>query len=139
MVTMGPLRPHSTTVSPTLSTPLMSTTSTVVPRPSIIFTSSTEQVTYGTYMMRFVMSSCVICVSSSSKSGMPSPVMAEVGTSEIVLFCDLFSKYNSAFSPCKVRRQQHKATTFSRAERQPRGLVRERRPCDATIQPRENS
>mmetsp|Transcript_3196 Transcript_3196/g.8464 ORF Transcript_3196/g.8464 Transcript_3196/m.8464 type:complete len:229 (+) Transcript_3196:1002-1688(+) len=51
-VTMGPLRPHTTTLSPSRSLPLTSTQSTVVPRPGIVLTSSTVASGWSTNMSR---------------------------------------------------------------------------------------
>ena len=77
---MGPAMPHTTIVSPSRSSPFTSTTSMVVPRPSIVLTSRIVACVCGVNMSRWLMSCCVSCTSSMSRSGTPSPVKAEVGT-----------------------------------------------------------
>mmetsp|Transcript_33806 Transcript_33806/g.74950 ORF Transcript_33806/g.74950 Transcript_33806/m.74950 type:complete len:223 (-) Transcript_33806:1550-2218(-) len=49
-VTIGPPRPHTTILSPSLSMPLTSTQSTVVPSPSMVLTSSTVHCVSATNM-----------------------------------------------------------------------------------------
>mmetsp|Transcript_24788 Transcript_24788/g.81080 ORF Transcript_24788/g.81080 Transcript_24788/m.81080 type:complete len:267 (+) Transcript_24788:2071-2871(+) len=100
LVTIGPSRPATTTVAPSLSEPLSSTQSIVVPSPSTIFTSMTVHCTSSTYMSFSVMRVCGSLVMTWSKSGMPSPVMALVGTMERYLRGSGFSKYTAAFKPC---------------------------------------
>ena len=90
-VTTGPFIPHSTMVSPTRSLPSTRITSSVVPRPSITFFSSTVAFTSSVTVRRFCMYCCDRRTSSASRSGMPSPDTAEVGTSEMVFRGSSFS------------------------------------------------
>ena len=72
--------PATTMVCPSRSVPLIRMTSMVVPRPSIIFTSSTVHCTASKNCRRSFMRVCVRSTSVWIRSGMPSPVMADVGT-----------------------------------------------------------
>lgn len=83
VVTIGPLKPQSTMVSPCLSAPLARMMSTVWPRPSTTLTSSTVACGSRAHMSRCTMKVCVSLTISCSMSGMPSPVIAEVGTIEM--------------------------------------------------------
>lgn len=66
-------------------------TSMVVPRPSTTLTSKTVASTSDRYIRLLVMRSWVSEVMSLIMSGIPSPVCADVGTSETFLASDLFS------------------------------------------------
>mmetsp|Transcript_40427 Transcript_40427/g.120591 ORF Transcript_40427/g.120591 Transcript_40427/m.120591 type:complete len:264 (+) Transcript_40427:938-1729(+) len=79
-VTAGPESVHTTMRSPSRSAPLTSTQSTVVPRPSIVLTSSTVACVSSTNMSRSPIIDCVSLVISWIRSGMPSPLIADVGT-----------------------------------------------------------
>mmetsp|Transcript_253 Transcript_253/g.293 ORF Transcript_253/g.293 Transcript_253/m.293 type:complete len:249 (+) Transcript_253:730-1476(+) len=79
-VTSGPPRPQTTILSPSRSFPFSNTTSTVVPRPSIVLTSNTEHWGTSTYMSRSASMVWVSLTMTWRRSEMPSPVTAEVGT-----------------------------------------------------------
>mmetsp|Transcript_12637 Transcript_12637/g.38681 ORF Transcript_12637/g.38681 Transcript_12637/m.38681 type:complete len:222 (+) Transcript_12637:784-1449(+) len=81
-VTMGPSRPHTTIVSPSFNLPPDSTTSIVVPKPSMTFTSNTVHCSTSEYTNLSLRSFCGSCTSIMRRSGMPSPVIAEVGTND---------------------------------------------------------
>ena len=82
LVTIGPLLPASTMVSPFLRVPLRSNTSMAVPKPSTVFTSMTvhsnSSLTSSLSLIKF----CVNFKVRYNKSGMPSPVRALMGTRE---------------------------------------------------------
>eukprot|EP01139_Manchomonas_bermudensis_P011151 Amastigsp_a342197_108.p4 type:complete len:199 gc:universal Amastigsp_a342197_108:599-1195(+) len=104
-VWIGPSRPQSRSSSPSWRAPLTSTTSIVVPRPSIALTSRTVASTRSWTVSRFSMSRWVSCVMSRSRSGSPSPVCADVGTSEMFVrksLRSLFSQYGTALKPCSA-------------------------------------
>mmetsp|Transcript_67047 Transcript_67047/g.112235 ORF Transcript_67047/g.112235 Transcript_67047/m.112235 type:complete len:237 (+) Transcript_67047:620-1330(+) len=89
-VMMGPLRPPRMMVSPSRSTPFTRITSMVCPRPSMIFTSRITQSSWSFSVILSCRCFCVSCVISSSRSGMPSPVCADVGTSDTYFLKSLF-------------------------------------------------
>mmetsp|Transcript_24324 Transcript_24324/g.48407 ORF Transcript_24324/g.48407 Transcript_24324/m.48407 type:complete len:207 (+) Transcript_24324:1095-1715(+) len=80
-VTTGPSNVHITTLSPSLRYPFTTITSTVMPMPSIAFTSSTVHCRFPHHIICFQSFLCAIWQSSSSTSWTPSPEIAEVGTS----------------------------------------------------------
>jgi hypothetical protein len=112
-VTIAPFRPHNTIVSLTLSTPLDKTTSMVVPRPSMTLTSRIVQSSSEIYISLAFILSCVSLTSSNSISGTPSPVTADVGTSEMFFPRFLFSSKISAFKPCSANASLVLATLSS--------------------------
>lgn len=91
VVTIGPSIPHSTILSPSFIFPFDKTTSSVVPNPSIIFTSKIVHSSSEMNIRFEFMRSCVSLTSSMSMSGIPSPEIAEVGTSETFRARFLFS------------------------------------------------
>ena len=100
VVTIGPSCVHSTMVSPACKQPLTNITSSVAPRPSTTFTSRT--VHWRLYPnMSFAASLC--CVKDNTtlnRSGTPSPVMADVGTTLTVDPGSSLSQYSATFKLC---------------------------------------
>mmetsp|Transcript_10003 Transcript_10003/g.19199 ORF Transcript_10003/g.19199 Transcript_10003/m.19199 type:complete len:219 (+) Transcript_10003:967-1623(+) len=80
VVTMGLSMPAQTMVSPRLRLPETRRTSRVVPMPSIFFTSRTEHLLLLRTEMRSLWSFLVSFTTRYKRSGIPSPVWAEVGT-----------------------------------------------------------
>lgn len=91
VVTIGPSIPHSTILSPSFIFPFDNTTSSVVPKPSMIFTSKIVHSSSEMNIRFEFILSCVSRTSSISMSGIPSPEMADVGTNETFLARFLFS------------------------------------------------
>mmetsp|Transcript_13234 Transcript_13234/g.20967 ORF Transcript_13234/g.20967 Transcript_13234/m.20967 type:complete len:249 (-) Transcript_13234:2689-3435(-) len=79
VVTIGPFMPAKTIWSPSFSVPLTSTTSMVVPRPSMFFTSMTVHCSSPVHSSFSDMRFCVSFRSMKRRSGTPSPVRALVG------------------------------------------------------------
>ena len=88
--------------SPSFNEPLTSTTSTVVPKPSKVFTSSTVACVSSSSVSRSAIMLCVSLTISCRRSGMPSPVMALVGTTLTYLRGSLFFQYSATFKPCSL-------------------------------------
>mmetsp|Transcript_24307 Transcript_24307/g.76190 ORF Transcript_24307/g.76190 Transcript_24307/m.76190 type:complete len:322 (+) Transcript_24307:795-1760(+) len=78
-VTTGPSRVQHTMRSPSRSVPLTSTASTVVPRPSMTLTSMTVHSSASCAMIFSMARVWLSMDSRRSRSGTPSPVMADVG------------------------------------------------------------
>mmetsp|Transcript_19071 Transcript_19071/g.32059 ORF Transcript_19071/g.32059 Transcript_19071/m.32059 type:complete len:294 (-) Transcript_19071:936-1817(-) len=106
-VTTGPEMPQHTMFCPSFSVPFTRITSMVVPSPSIIFTSSTVACRSLTYCSFSAMRVCGSCTRRPRRSGRPSPVMAEVGTTLMYDRGSGFSQYRAAFRPCSLKERMH--------------------------------
>mmetsp|Transcript_56809 Transcript_56809/g.128752 ORF Transcript_56809/g.128752 Transcript_56809/m.128752 type:complete len:249 (-) Transcript_56809:1307-2053(-) len=98
-VTTGPSVVHTTMEAPLSIEPLTKITSTVHPRPSMTLTSSTVHCRLGLKLSFSARCFWLSRASMWSKSFTPSPVMAEVGTSDTVEPSSLLSQYSSALRP----------------------------------------
>ena len=96
---MGPEIPATTIVCPSRNVPLMRMTSIVVPRPSIIFTSSTVHCTASKNCSRSFMRVWVRSTRVWIRSGIPWAVIADVGTTLMNLRTSGLSQYMAAFRP----------------------------------------
>lgn len=100
---IGPSVPAKTIVSPSLIVPFDRMTSIVVPKPSMILTSRMVHSSSPKNIKRSVIRSCVNLTSSLSMSGIPSPEMAEVGTTETVRRKSVFWSKSSVLRPCSEK------------------------------------
>ena len=90
-VTIGPFKPQTTILSPSLKIPFDKMTSMVVPRPSMTLTSKTVHSNSDKYINLSLILCWVRFTNNMIMSGTPSPVCADVGTKETFLAKLLFS------------------------------------------------
>mmetsp|Transcript_17797 Transcript_17797/g.46682 ORF Transcript_17797/g.46682 Transcript_17797/m.46682 type:complete len:285 (-) Transcript_17797:593-1447(-) len=102
VVTIGPSCVHRTIVSPACRQPLTSITSSVAPRPSTTFTSRTVHWRLYPNMSFAASLCCVRDKTTLNRSGTPSPVMADVGTTETVEPGSSLSQYRATFKLCSL-------------------------------------
>lgn len=116
-VTMGPSCVHSTIVSPAWRHPFTRMTSSVAPRPSTTLTSRT--VHWRLYEKASVVARrcCVSDRTTRRRSGTPSPVMADVGTTETVDAGSSFSQYRATFRACALSSAKHPSFLESNSAR----------------------
>ena len=101
-VTTGPSVVQTTMDAPLSRWPFTKITSTVQPKPSITFTSSTVHCSVAQKLKCWARRCCDKRASMWSRSFTPSPLMADVGTRDTVDASSLFSQYSSAFRPFSI-------------------------------------
>mmetsp|Transcript_43723 Transcript_43723/g.135017 ORF Transcript_43723/g.135017 Transcript_43723/m.135017 type:complete len:640 (-) Transcript_43723:27-1946(-) len=116
-VTMGPLRPHTMMVSDSCSTPLTSTTSMVVPKPWIGFTSRTVHASSSLYWTLPSMKRWTSWILSIRRSLMPSPDLADVGTTETYRRMSVFFQCSAALKPSSANSVRMRDVRVSNSER----------------------
>ena len=102
VVTIGPSCVHRTIVSPACKHPFTRMTSSVAPKPSTTLTSRTVHCRLYPNMSLAASLCCVKERTTRSRSGTPSPVMAEVGTTDTVLPGSSLSQYKATFKLCSL-------------------------------------
>jgi hypothetical protein len=102
-VVITPLKPNKHTLSPSFKVPSTNITSIVVPKPSIFFTSKTVQANYY-FNVIFSFKNYIEYFSiTPNKSGIPSPVIPDVGTIETYYLIFSFFQYNVVLNPFSVK------------------------------------
>mmetsp|Transcript_21391 Transcript_21391/g.85071 ORF Transcript_21391/g.85071 Transcript_21391/m.85071 type:complete len:204 (-) Transcript_21391:586-1197(-) len=101
-VTSGPSGVQSTSASPSRSAPLTRMTSSVAPSPSTTLTSSTVHWSVAHHVSVCARRCCVSESTTRSRSGTPSPVIADVGTIDTVDRGSSFSQYSATLSACSL-------------------------------------
>ena len=79
-------------------------------------TSSTVHCVSSTNVSRPAIMVCVSLTRTASKSGTPSPVTADVGTTDTYLRGSGFSSYSATLSPCSLRASVAAASRFSNSD-----------------------